>query len=206
MPKSIELITFINETAELISRNNPTVNIDMLHEGLQGFYNLNEKNLIRNKRYLTLIDFTILSNTKRLYLIDMESHKTIVNCLVAHGKGSDLDHNGKADSFSNETGSHQSSIGFYITSSTYDGKHKYSLKLIGIDEGYNTNAYARYIVMHSADYVFQQNESDIIGRSLGCPAIPEECLHEVVDRIRDGSCLYIFANDEGYRKKSVFLN
>ena len=120
----------------------------------------------------------------------VEAHKT------AHGSGSDPDHDGFADSFSNVSGSLKSSLGFYLTAEIYDGTHIHSMKLDGLmPDGSpngmaNTNARDRAIVVHEASYVDDTNMG-IQGRSSGCPALDPDIEVAVVDRIHGGSLMYI---------------
>ena len=98
-----------------------------------------------------------------------------------------------ATNFSNLANSHQSSLGFYITSETYFGKHGLSIKLEGMDKGYNTNARDRAVVIHGAEYVSQSfiNQHGRLGRSHGCPALPLELTKTIIDTIKGQTCLYI---------------
>lgn len=91
-----------------------------------------------------------------------------------------------------------SSPGFYRTAETYYGKHGYSLKLDGLEEGVNDHARERLIVIHGADYVSTDfiNKHGRIGRSWGCPALPLHLTKEVIDLIKEGSCLFIYTDDE----------
>jgi hypothetical protein len=122
---------------------------------------------------------------------------------VAHGQGSGDD---KPFAFSNRPNSHQSSLGFYITAGTYFGKHGLSLKLKGLDAGFNTNALDRAIVVHGADYVSKDfiKQHGRLGRSHGCPAVPQELKDAIIHTIKDKTVMYIDAAIENY--SSVYLN
>jgi hypothetical protein len=159
---------------------------------------------IRKKNILTIIDFSKSSTTRRCYVIDMDKRKLIYNCLVAHGRNSG---DNFADSFSNEPESLKSSLGFYLTAETYSGKHGYSLRLDGLEKSFNDNARSREIVIHGADYVSQEfiDAHGRLGRSWGCPALPVEITKEVIDKISDGSCLFIYGKDENYFKNSSYI-
>lgn len=148
----------------------------------------------KKKEVLTLIDFTKPSTEERLYMIDMKSRKLMLTSLVAHGRNSGGNY---ATSFSNQSGSYKSSLGFYLTSTTYNGKNGYSLILDGLDKGVNDNARARAIVVHGAPYA---NPSVIarggrLGRSLGCPALPEKNSRQIIDLIKGGSVLFIYGRE-----------
>lgn len=158
----------------------------------------------KNKNIITLIDFTQPSTKKRLFIIDVKNKKLLKSSVVSHGKNSGDNY---ATSFSNQNGSFKSSLGFYITETTYQGKNGYSLRLDGLEEGINDNAKERAIVIHGASYA---NPSTIesagrLGRSLGCPALPTTISKEIIDTIKDGSLLYIYANDTNYRQHSTIL-
>lgn len=157
---------------------------------LKGFYELKEKGLIK-KDILTLIDFSLSSNTKRLWVIDLATNTILYHSLVAHGRNTGDEF---ANSFSNENSSYKSSLGFYSTGEIYNGKHGASLKLDGLEKGINNNARARGVVMHAADYVstsFIKNHKRL-GRSQGCPALPAELNKEIINLIKNKSCLFIY--------------
>ncbi|MCE5333095.1 MAG: murein L,D-transpeptidase catalytic domain family protein [Desulfobacteraceae bacterium] len=146
----------------------------------------------RNKRYITIIDYTKPSSSNRMYLINMQSGE-VRKCLVAHGKNSGWLY---ATRFSNSPESFQSPRGFFRTGSKYFGKHGPSLELCGLEKGVNDNSLARGIVIHGASYAKPHAvvmNRGRLGRSLGCPAIPAEFVEAVIDRIKDGSFLYIHA-------------
>jgi len=164
--------------------------LESFTNALKGFYALQSKGLIQ-KNVLTLIDFSLSSNIKRLWIIDLNTKIILYNSLVAHGRNTG---NEFADSFSNKSESYKSSLGFYATGEVYQGKHGLSLRLDGLEQGVNDNARSRAVVMHGADYVaesFIKNNSRL-GRSLGCPAIPMELTKEIINAIKNKSCLYIY--------------
>jgi hypothetical protein len=138
-------------------------------------------------------------------VIDLHDKKLIYKCLVAHGRNSGEN---TADSYSNEQESLKSSLGFYITKETYTGKNGYSLRLEGLEKGINDNAMAREIVIHGADYVSEEfiKKNGRLGRSWGCPALPAGLSKEIIDKISNGSCLFIYADDKFYKENSIFLN
>jgi len=160
---------------------------------------------ILNQRYLTIADFSKPSSEKRLFIIDINKMELVLQTLVAHGRNSGTLF---AKSFSNKNESYQSSLGFYLTGNIYQGKHGMSLQLSGIESGINDNAKQRAIVMHGADYVNNKliQKQGYIGRSLGCPAVPQNEVKEIIQTIKGASLLYIYAPDNHYSKKSKLLN
>ena len=159
-------------------------------EALKGFYLLKEKGVIK-KNILTLIDFSLSSNTKRLWVIDLTTNTILFNSLVAHGRNTGEEF---ATAFSNLNSSFKSSLGFYATGEVYQGKHGLSLRLDGLEKGLNDNARSRAVVIHGADYVSESfiKSQGRLGRSQGCPALPVGITKEVINIIKDKSCLFIY--------------
>ncbi|MEN6440300.1 MAG: murein L,D-transpeptidase catalytic domain family protein [Syntrophobacter sp.] len=150
------------------------------------------RQVVRNTRYLTIIDYSKPSNVKRMYLIDMKTGK-VERFLVSHGKNSGWVY---ATAFSNRPDSFQSCRGFFVTGQKYSGKHGTALQLHGLEKGINDNALRRGIVMHGSNYVSMRSvmmNKGRLGRSLGCPAIPAETAESVINRIKGGSLMYIHA-------------
>lgn len=172
--------------------------------GMYGYLNLLEAGKINASANLTICDFTLSSNVKRLWVIDIRSKKLLFHSLVAHGMGTGEEF---AVHFSNTHDSHQSSLGFYVTGDTYTGNNGYSLKLHGLDGSFNNNAFDRAIVIHGADYVSENfaKANQRLGRSHGCPALPAELAPKVIDRIKDGHCLFIYHTKDNYLSQSYWL-
>ena len=171
----------------------------------EGYDVLNEIGKISNQKVLTIIDFSLPSSKKRLFIIDLLAGKLLFNTYVAHGQNSGQK---IAKDFSNDISSLQSSLGFYETAKTYIGKHGYSLHLYGLETGINDKAYVRSIVIHGASYVSEKfiNQNAYLGRSWGCPAIPEILSKSIIDAIKEGSCLFIYANDKKYLSQSSIIH
>ncbi len=169
-----------------------------------GFTKLKQKGLLNNDKIISIIDFTLPSNKKRLFVIDLKNAKLLFVTYVAHGRNSGLD---KALYFSNEPESNKSSVGFYTTKATYSGAHGYSMRLEGHEPGFNDKAESRDIVMHNADYVSEDiaRLQGYIGRSLGCPALSPKIYKDVIDKIKNGTCLFIYGNDSKYITDSRYL-
>ncbi len=159
---------------------------------------------LENDTVLSIVDFSQPSDKKRLFVLDMKNYRVLYNTLVAHGRNS-----GKlwAQSFSNRPSSFKSSIGFYRTGHPYDGNNGYSLKLEGLEKGFNNNAGRRAIVLHGARYVCDSyiTEQGYIGRSEGCPAVPVQFAKDIINTIKDGSCLFIYHPDKLYRQRSALV-
>lgn len=174
---------------------------EVLDKALLGYEKL-EKSIKRP--VLTLIDFSLPSTEKRMWIINLETQKIELNTVVSHGRNSGML---VAEKFSNRPESYQSSLGFYMTAETYHGKHGYSLRLDGLEKGFNDQARNRAIVIHGADYAREEvaKMSGRLGRSLGCPAVPSELSKEVIDLIKEGSVVFIFGNDADYLGKSPLL-
>lgn len=164
--------------------------LESFKRAIEGFYLLKEKGIIK-KDILTLIDFSLSANKKRLWVIDMTTNTVLYQTLVSHGRNTGEEF---ANKFSNKVSSYQSSLGFYATSETYSGKHGLSLRLDGLEKGVNDNARNRAIVVHGANYVgdsFIKNNGRL-GRSEGCPAIPMELRDDIIETIKGKSCLFIY--------------
>ena len=157
---------------------------------LEGFNYLKDKGLIQ-KNILTIVDFSLSSNAKRLWVIDLEQNKVLFQTLVAHGRNTGEEF---AKVFSNQAESFKSSVGFYATAEIYNGKHGLSLKLDGLQKGLNDKARERAVVMHGADYVSETfiKQHSRLGRSQGCPAVPVEMNQKIINVIKDKSCLFIY--------------
>ncbi|MCB9196016.1 MAG: murein L,D-transpeptidase catalytic domain family protein [Flavobacteriales bacterium] len=174
------------------------------HLALKGYFDLLSKNLLRNPDYLTIVDMTKSSNVARMFIIDTQTWQIIHKSLVAHGMNTGEEY---AETFSNEEHSHQSSLGFFITGEVYNGKHDKSLKLDG-QEYTNNKARERGVVVHAADYVSDDyiKSNGRLGRSHGCPAIPHDGYDSVIDKIKEGSCYFIYYPEKTYLKKSKLIN
>ncbi|MGY3052135.1 hypothetical protein ACVWYG_000322 [Pedobacter sp. UYEF25] len=169
----------------------------VFQKAITGFYNLQFDGLSANSNILTIIDFDKESCTKRLFLIDVVHRKLLLNTWVAHGKNSGED---KPDHFSNLLNSNESSIGFYITGEVYFGKHGRSMRLDGLDSGFNDNARNRDIVLHGADYVSQDciDELGRLGKSLGCPAVARALSDAIINATLNRSVLFINHSQDDY--------
>ena len=171
---------------------------------LKGFNHLLLMGKLENENILSIVDFSLPSSMKRLFVIDIKNFKILFNTYVAHGRNSGKEF---ANKFSNDPESFKSSLGFYVTKNTYNGSHGFSLHLEGEEKGINDNAYSRAIVMHSAPYVDESvvKSHGFIGRSLGCPALPAKFYKPIIERIKNGSCLFLYSPNEEYLSHSRLL-
>lgn len=175
----------------------------VFEKAITGFYNLKKAGQLSNKSILTIADFDQSSTKKRLYIIDLAKKEILLNTWVAHGQRSGND---EAINFSNKNDSFTSSLGFYVTGEVYKGMHGKSLKLDGMDLGFNDNARSRSIVVHGAPYVSAGtiNALGRLGRSQGCPAVAPEVADKVINTIEDKTVLFINKSVGTYSSK--YLN
>jgi L,D-transpeptidase catalytic domain len=171
----------------------------------KGYLYLSGNNKISRSTYLTICDFSQSSIQKRLYIIDVENNELVMHTWVAHGKNSGAEY---ATRFSNTPESLQSSLGFYVTSGTYIGKHGLSLRMNGVDPGFNDKALERTIVIHGAAYVdaARAKAGMYMGRSWGCPAVPQKESAKIITTIKNGTCLFIYHPSRNYLLTSKILN
>jgi hypothetical protein len=174
--------------------------LPVLELALNGYAQLQDK---LKKPLLTVIDYSLPSTQKRLWIIDLRQQKILLHTVVAHGRNSGAL---LAEKFSNRPESYQSSLGFFQTGEAYQGKHGYSLRLDGLEAGINDQARARAIVIHGADYAKEMVAATAgrLGRSLGCPAVPPDLSTPLIKLIKEGSLLFIYGKDPNYLRMSKF--
>ena len=153
---------------------------------------------------LTLIDYSKPSTEPRLWTFDLSTGELLFSELVAHGKNTGEN---VAVQFSNEMNSLQSSLGLFVTDEPYFGSNGYSLRLDGLDVGFNDRARERAIVLHGAPYVDERfaTKHGRIGRSWGCPAVRSAVAAAVINRIRGGSVIFSYYPDQNWLSSSQFL-
>jgi hypothetical protein len=180
----------------LNANNNALPQISCFSKAMEGYFTLKQKGLVE-KEMITVIDFSMSSTKKRLWVIDLSSNTILYNTFVSHGMNSGGEF---ANSFSNSPSSNKSSLGFYTTGETYQGKHGLSLKLDGQERGINHNARERAVVIHGADYANPSilKSQGYLGRSQGCPAIPESVKSQIIKTIKGKSCLFIYHPNRSY--------
>jgi hypothetical protein len=172
--------------------------------GMIGYFNLLAEDLLPRDSIITIIDYTLPSTEERLVVIDLEERELLHESLVAHGRNTGENY---AEEFSNTPGSLQSSLGFYVTEDDYVGVHGKSLKLSGVDTLYNDNAMSRYIVVHGAWYCSEEfaEKHGRLGRSWGCPVLPVGLSNEIIDLVKDGTCMFVYFDHDEYLEDSIYL-
>ena len=173
-------------------------------KAFEGYEQLKQQGVIESD-ILTIIDFSLSSKEERLWVIDMNTKKVVLQSLVAHGRNSG---NEFANQFSNQSESFQSSLGFYLTGETYQGKHGLSLRIDGLEYGINNNARNRAVVVHGADYASESfvKAHGRLGRSQGCPAVPYAVHKELIETIKGKSCIFIYHPSRNYAVKSKLVS
>lgn len=194
---------YINHLYTTLRLKEAGLSLPVFEKAVTGFYNLKQSGCVSAKPILTIADFDQVSTKKRLYIIDLDKKALLLNTWVAHGQNSGWN---EATSFSNANQSFSSSLGFYVTGEVYRGVHGKSLKLDGMDEGFNSNARRRAIVVHGAPYVSSGTIKALgrLGRSQGCPAVAPAVADKVINTIEDKTVLFIHKSVEHYQSK--YLN
>lgn len=193
----------INNLYHTLHLNLTALSLPVFEKAVTGFYNLKQDGAISGKSILTIVNFDQVSTEKRMYIIDLDKKELLLNTWVAHGQRSG---DNTTTRFSNVNNSFSSSLGFYVTGEVYRGVHGRSLKLDGLDQGFNDNARSRSIVVHGAPYVSPGtiNALGRLGRSQGCPAVAPEVADKVINTIENKTVLFINKSDENYTSK--YLN
>jgi hypothetical protein len=181
----------------------PGLRAELLDLGLRAYERARRAGHAR-RELLSIIDFSLPSSERRLWVFDVARRVLLFHERVAHGRGSGLD---RAERFSNVPFSHQSSIGAFVTAETYLGKHGRSLRLDGLEPGINDAVRRRAVVVHAADYVGEAfvRTHGRAGRSQGCPALDPAVAMQVIDAIAGGSVLWAYAPDDAWLARSTFL-
>jgi hypothetical protein len=206
---SVSNYNALRQEAEIVYDNlcleDKGLSMDAFVYAYMGYTRLLKKKIIKDSGYLAICDFSQGSARKRLYIIDICNAQLLMNTYVAHGRNSG---GAFATRFSNKPSSLQSSLGFFVTQNTYYGEHGLSLRIAGLEAGFNDKALRRGIVVHGADYIEEKwlQNSKSMGRSYGCPAIPEEECGQVINTLKNGSCLFIYHPSKNYLKGSKILN
>lgn len=194
---------WINQETQILRSQASNLDTNVLRLSLKAFSRAYEQGLDQ-KEILTVIDYSKPSTAKRLWVFDLKSHKLLMNTLVAHGKNS----GGLfAHTFSNVNGSRETSIGVFVTAEPYVGGHGMSIRMKGLDRGFNDNAYQRNIVFHGANYMTQAfvRSAGRGGLSWGCPAVAPDKIKPLVDMIKGNTLVFAYYPDQNWLKHSSYL-
>lgn len=193
----------IHHKGAVLSQKAPDINSKALKTALQAYHCAAKRGHIK-KPYLTVIDYSVASNKPRLWTFDLHNDRLLFRSFVAHGKNSGKL---KARYFSDRPESRQSSLGLFVTGEKYSGSHGASLRLNGLDHGFNSRARPRAIVIHGASYVSQQflKKHGRLGLSWGCPAISNELAKPLINKIKDGAAVFTYYPTNQYLKGSKLL-
>ena len=182
------------------------LSFEVFRLALTGHSKLLADGQLKKTGIITIVDFSQSSTRKRMYVIDLLNKTLLFNTYVAHGRNTGEEY---AENFSNESGTHKSSLGFYITEFPVMGATVgLSLIIKGVEKGFNDKALQRAIIMHGADYATEDfiRKNGRLGRSYGCPSIPPDLIKPVSDTLKGGSCMFIYHPDSIYLRKSSILN
>jgi len=160
---------------------------------------------LTSRMLVTIIDYSLPSDRRRLWLVDLGTSEVVMHEHVAHGSGS----GGKtwATNFSNRSGSLQSSVGTFITGSSYTGVRGLSVRLRGLEPGINDRALARGIVIHGTPNVSPARALlGRVGRTEGCPAVSRAAARKLVRLIADGVVVFAWYPDKALLGKSEYLD
>lgn len=195
----------IEEISKNIAAKTHNLNPSVLKLAINAFYNAMHRGIHPAKPIVTVIDYSLPSTEKRLWVVDLSKESILYTSLVAHGKYSGENFTTK---FSNRPGSLQTSLGLFLTENTYFGRDGYSLKLRGLEEGFNDKAEPRTIVMHGAPYVSESFAESFgrLGRSWGCPAVEKPLAEPIINTIKGGTLIFSYYPDSQYLQKSKYIN
>jgi len=204
LPNSLHAASLNLTRADFDRTSIGAIEIDVFDLALNAASCAVSQGAVQNPGTLTVIDYSKPSTERRLWVFDLKSRELLYEELVAHGQGSGAN---MATEFSNEAETHQTSLGLFVTDTTYVGKNGYSLRLDGLDKGINDRARERAIVMHGAPYVSEAfvKSNGRLGRSWGCPAISADVAREMIDRVKGGGLVFAYYPDAGFLKASRYL-
>jgi L,D-transpeptidase catalytic domain len=193
----------IDAQAKAISAKAQHLNPKVVELGLEAYQKARAQGLDK-KEMLTIVDYSKPSTEPRLWVVNLKNDEVLYQTLVAHGKNSG---GNMATRFSNRPQSEESSLGLYLTGDTYSGEHGYSLRLEGLEKGFNSNAESRAIVMHSAWYVSQSfaDSEGRLGRSWGCMALNPKVAPEIIHTIKDGTLIFAYYPEKAWLDHSKYL-
>lgn len=192
-------------TAEQLATLAPDADPAVLQLALDAMHCAMEKGVAPGASRLAVVDYNRPSRHPRLWVFDLSNHRLLYEEPVAHGQGSGED---RPTLFSNRHGSHQSSLGLFVTEGTYNGRNGYSMRMQGLEAGVNDQAMARAIVMHGAPYVdpVAAQAKGRLGRSWGCPAVRQAVARSMIDDLKDGQFLFSYYPDRTWLDSSPLLH
>jgi len=198
-------LILVAASASSAVRSQPSPNPDVLDLAMRAVACATAGGDIERPPTLTLIDYSRPSTERRLWVLDLTTGQTLFSELVAHGRNTG---DNMATRFSDALESHQSSLGLFVARNTYVGSNGYSLRLDGLEPGFNGRARERAIVMHGAPYVdgAVAAKQGRLGRSWGCPAVREAVARNIIDTVRDGGVIFSYYPDDTWLAQSRFLN
>ena len=181
------------------------LNEKALEYALLGYHRLIKRHVLHKTTVLSVCDFSEPSSAKRMFVLDLQNTRLLYRTYVAHGQGSGR---AFANSFSNVPDSYKSSLGFYVTRETYVGSNGLSLRIDGVEKGFNDKAHARGIVIHGANYVSERvlHKYGFMGTTFGCPAVPENMAPQIIPVLKNGTCFFIYYPSKRYLLSSRMIN
>lgn len=196
---------WIEKETKAITTQANNINPNVLKLGLTAYLKASQEGLVDNKQVITIVDYSKASSERRLWVIDVVNEKVLFNTWVAHGKNSG---SANATSFSNQPSSLKSSLGVFVTDEIYDGHNGTSLRVQGLEPGFNDNAYKRAVVFHGAAYASGDvaKSRGMLGRSWGCPAVAQNVIKPLINTIKHKSLFLAYYPDKNWLKKSAFVN
>ncbi len=202
-PETFGSASWFNHKITVIHAEADNLNTALLRMALKAYLKAHQR-LGRDKQILTIIDFSKPSSERRLWVIDLRSSRVLYNTWVTHGRNSG---GLNASSFSNQPGSLKSSLGVFVTESTYVGSVGYAVRLKGLEPGINDNAYRRAVVVHGAWYADQNiaRRYGQLGRSFGCPAVSDKIARPLINIIKDTSVVFAYYPDKRWLRSSSYL-
>ena len=179
------------------------INPKVLELAINAYYTARKKGL-DNKGILTIVDYSLPSSKKRMWVLNLNDLQLVHYSLVTHGSGSGLLY---ARHFSNTPESFQSSLGLFLTKQSYDGQVGHALRLQGLEPGINDNAEPRGIVVHAAEYADENfiDQYGRLGRSEGCFALPISSSKNIIESIEGGTLIFAYYPDQNWLKQSHYL-
>ena len=183
----------------------PGLDVEVIELALKAMRCAQRGGIAPDATKLAVIDYSLSSSRERLWLFDLDAGALLMHEAVSHGKNSGDD---MTTSFSNVEGSLQTSLGLFVTGATYQGGNGYSLRMEGLEPGFNDQAMSRAIVMHGAPYVDlgMAKANGRLGRSWGCPAVRDEIAAEMIDQLKGGQFIFSYYPDDAWKTRSALIN